>query len=223
MITAHNIIKSIPVGEKNLVILKGVTLSIQKGEIVAIIGASGVGKSTFLHILGALDRPTAGSVLFHGLDLFSQTDQGLSEFRNRKVGFVFQSHHLLSEFTALENTMMPGLIQRVDPGPLTVRAKEILSAMGLSERFNHRPGQLSGGEQQRVAIARALILHPELVLADEPTGNLDSQTGEEVFALLKGLNRQMNLTLVLVTHNEKLSLQADRIVKMVDGTLEHPP
>lgn len=194
------------------------TFSIKAGEVLAIVGASGTGKSTLLHILGALDRPTSGKVLFEGADLFLRSEQELGLFRNRTVGFIFQFHHLLQEFTALENTLMPGLIQRLNRKKIEADAKEILSAVGLADRFFHKPGQLSGGEQQRVAIARALVLRPRLVLADEPTGNLDRETGDAVFGLLQTLNRQWGVTFVLVTHNEHLSAQADRTMRMVDGT-----
>ncbi|MFY9268709.1 MAG: ABC transporter ATP-binding protein [Candidatus Manganitrophaceae bacterium] len=220
MIDVIDLSKSFPIAGRSLAILKGVTISIQKGEMLAIVGASGVGKSTFLHLLGALDRPTAGKVFFEGTDLFSQSDRELAEFRNKKIGFVFQFHHLLPEFTALENVMMPGLIQRLDQQRIEASATQMLQAVGLSHRLHHRPGQLSGGEQQRVAIARSLVLEPQLVLADEPTGNLDTHTSDEIFALLKTLNRERGITFVVVTHNEKLSLQADRLIKMVDGKIE---
>ncbi|HLB95275.1 MAG TPA: ABC transporter ATP-binding protein [Nitrospiria bacterium] len=205
---------------QSLHVLKGIHLDIRASELLCIVGASGAGKSTFLHILGTLDRPTSGTVEFEGEDLFRLTDQQLADFRNRKVGFVFQFHHLLPEFTALENTMMPALIQGKNRQEAAQRAMELLAEVGLAERWMHRPGELSGGEQQRVAVARALILEPRLVLADEPTGNLDTHTGEEVFALIKDLNRQRGITFVLVTHNEKLSAQADRVVRMVDGKIE---
>ena len=220
MIEVIDLYKSFPIAGKELVILKGVTIGIQKGEMLAIVGASGVGKSTLLHLLGALDRPTSGKVLFEGADLFSRSDRELAEFRNRKIGYVFQFHHLLPEFTALENVMMPGLIQRMERRKIEATAREILEAVGLGHRLTHRPGQLSGGEQQRVAIARALVLQPQLILADEPTGNLDTHTSDEVFSLLKKFNRERGTTFVLVTHNEKLSLQADRLIKMVDGKIE---
>ncbi len=220
MIEVIDLYKSFPIAGKELVILKGVTISIQKGELLAIVGASGVGKSTLLHLLGALDRPTSGKIFFEGVDLFSRSDRELAEFRNRKIGYVFQFHHLLPEFTALENVMMPGLIQRMDRKRIEATAQETLESVGLGHRLTHRPGQLSGGEQQRVAIARALVLQPQLILADEPTGNLDTHTSDEVFGLLKKLNRERGTTFVLVTHNEKLSLQADRLIKMVDGKIE---
>jgi len=203
-----------------LPILKGINLEVSKGEMLCIVGASGVGKSTLLHLLGGLDRPTSGTVAFEGEDLFALNDNQLAAFRNRRIGFVFQFHHLLPEFTALENTMMPALIQGWTWPAAAKEAGALLNAVGLGERLQHRPGELSGGEQQRVAVARALILKPGLVLADEPTGNLDSHTSDEVFALMRGLNKQLGHTFVLVTHNEKLSAQADRIVHMVDGRIE---
>jgi len=201
-------------------ILRGINLDISKGELLCIVGASGVGKSTFLHLLGGLDRPTLGKILYEGQDIAQLSENQLAEFRNKKIGFVFQFHHLLPEFTALENTTMPGLIQGMTYKYAAERAKAILQDVGLSQRLNHKPGELSGGEQQRIAVARALVLEPQVILADEPTGNLDTHTGDEVFALLKDLNREKGLTLVIVTHNEKLSAQADRVVRMVDGKIE---
>lgn len=205
--------------DKSLHILKGVTFDIKIGEILSIVGASGVGKSTLLTLLGALDRPTSGKILFEGIDIFAQTDLALAQFRNEKIGFVFQFHHLLHEFSALENVMMPGLISRMSSKKLKTAALELLDGVGLSHRVHHKPGELSGGEQQRVAIARALVLKPKLILADEPTGNLDTHTSDEVFDLLKSLNQQLGMTFVFVTHNEKLSLQADRRITMVDGDI----
>ncbi|MBI3811383.1 MAG: ABC transporter ATP-binding protein [Nitrospirae bacterium] len=202
-----------------LPILKGIDLEITRGELLCIVGASGVGKSTFLHLLGGLDRPTSGAVEFEGQDLFTLNDNQLAAFRNRRIGFVFQFHHLLPEFTAMENAMMPLLIQGQTWDEAARVAADLLSKVGLGERLSHRPGELSGGEQQRVAVARALILKPNLVLADEPTGNLDSHTADDVFALMKDLNKQLGHTFVLVTHNEKLAAQADRIVRMVDGKI----
>ncbi|MFQ5779806.1 MAG: ABC transporter ATP-binding protein [Nitrospiria bacterium] len=220
MIDVVDLFKSFPMAGKELVILKGVSISIKEGEMLAIVGASGVGKSTLLSLLGGLDRPTSGKILFEGGDLFSYSDTELAAFRNKKIGFVFQFHHLLHEFTALENTMMPGLIQRMDRRANEAAAREMLDAVGLSHRLFHKPGELSGGEQQRVAIARALVLRPKVVLADEPTGNLDTHTSDEVFSLLKDLNKKRGMTFVLVTHNEKLSLQAGRVFNMVDGKIE---
>jgi len=213
-----------PAGE--LKILKGVELSIGEGEVLAIVGASGVGKSTFLHVLGTLDRPTSGSVLYDGKDVFALDNTSLASFRNRTIGFVFQFHHLLPEFTALENVMIPGLIARSQKSEvrsqkdLYEKAEHLLDELGVLERKDHRPGELSGGEQQRVAVARALILNPRVVLADEPTGNLDAATGEDLFNLLLRLNKDKGITFVLVTHNESLSKRCHRVLKMVDGRLE---
>jgi len=189
------------------------------GEMLAIEGASGAGKSTLLHILGALDRPTDGKVYFQDVDLFRRNDGELAEFRNRHLGFVFQFHHLLPEFSALENTMMPGLIQGIDPEEAKKSAEKILIQLGLGERLQHKPGELSGGEQQRVAVARSLMLAPRVILADEPSGNLDSQTGEEVHNLLRQINHQQGITIVVVTHNSALAASMTRRVKLVDGKL----
>lgn len=220
LIEIRNIEKSFftPAGE--LKILKGFDLNIKEGEVVGIVGASGVGKSTFLHILGTLDRPTSGKVIYNGNDVFSIDNGPLASFRNRTIGFVFQFHHLLPEFTALENVMMPGLIGGKDHAELRAHAEGLLSELGVLERKDHRPGELSGGEQQRVAVARALVLNPMVVLADEPTGNLDTATGEELFNLLLKLNKERNITFVIVTHNESLSKRCHRVMKMVDGRLE---
>ncbi len=188
--------------------------------MLAIVGASGVGKSTLLHVLGALDRPTSGTIEFNGKQILNQSDNQLAHFRNRHVGFVFQFHHLLPEFTAVENVKLPGLIMGDSPEVATSRAIEVLKGLGLEHRLKHRPGELSGGEQQRVAIARAILNNPALVLADEPTGNLDTHTGQGVFQLLRNFNQTQGTTFVLVTHNEALTAQADRILRMVDGQLE---
>jgi lipoprotein-releasing system ATP-binding protein len=219
MIKVTNLTKTFHITQP-LPILKGIDLEISRGELLCIVGASGVGKSTFLHLIGGLDRPTSGTVEFEGQDLFTLNDNQLAAFRNRRIGFVFQFHHLLPEFTAIENAMMPLLIQGQTWEEAARIAADLLSKVGLGERLSHRPGELSGGEQQRVAVARALILKPSLVLADEPTGNLDSHTADDVFALMKDMNKQLGHTFVLVTHNEKLAAQADRIVRMVDGKIE---
>jgi len=228
VIQAQDLQKSFMTEAGELHVLKGIDLSINQGEMVGIVGASGVGKSTLLHILGALDKPTSGKVFFEGKDIFTLNGNVLSSFRNRTIGFVFQFHHLLPEFTALENVVMPGLIgisshneysQRLTYKEVTDRAVLILSEMGMSERQIHRPGELSGGEQQRVAVARALILEPKVILADEPTGNLDTATGEELFKIFLRLNKEKGITFVIVTHNESLSEQCHRILKMVDGRL----
>ena len=187
--------------------------------MLAIEGASGAGKSTLLHLLGALDHPTEGKVYFQGIDLFQQTPGELAEFRNRHIGFVFQFHHLLPEFTALENTMMPGFIRRMDPKQARENAEKILVRLGLADRLEHKPGEHSGGEQQRVAVARALMLNPQVILADEPTGNLDTQTGEGVHNLLVQVNREQNITIVVVTHNSALAGRMTRRLLLVDGKL----
>ncbi len=220
MIEIIDLHKSFAMAGRMLPILMGVNLAVQKGEMVSIVGASGAGKSTLLHILGGLDRPTSGKILFEGVNLFNQDDDALARFRNEKIGFVFQFHHLLPEFTALENVMMPGLIHRRHPETVEPFARELLTRVGLGERMFHKPGELSGGEQQRVAVARALVLRPQVILADEPTGNLDTHSSDALFALLKELNRQNGIAFVMVTHNEKMALQMDRVVKMSDGRLE---
>ncbi len=219
MLIARDITKSFKTNGQQLHILNRINLTIQRGEMIAVMGASGVGKSTLLNILGALDRPTSGEVLFEGASIFSKSDDELASLRNRKFGFVFQFHHLLPEFTAFENTMIPAMIQRMDRQEAREIAEKNLSNVGLKDRMTHRPGELSGGEQQRVAIARALMTNPDIILADEPTGNLDTHTGEEVYSLLKEINKKYGTTFVVVTHNEKLAAQADRILKMVDGII----
>ncbi len=200
-------------------VLKDLSLSVERGEKVVIVGQSGVGKSTLLHVLGALDRPSAGAVLFDGVDLAALGDGELAEFRNREVGFIFQFHHLLPDFTALENTMMPGLIRGMSWGDAATRARAVLVQVGLERRLKHKPGELSGGEQQRVAVARAIVLSPRVVLADEPTGNLDPSTAEDVHRLLAELNRAQGITLVIVTHNDALTALADRSLRLQDGRL----
>jgi lipoprotein-releasing system ATP-binding protein len=194
-----------------------VDLTFSQGEKAAIVGASGVGKTTLLHILGTLDRPSMGKVFYEGKDIFTLNEKDLSLFRNREIGFVFQFHHLLPEFTALENTMMPCLIQGIPKKKAESRAETILTLVGLKERLSHKPGELSGGEQQRVAVARALVLEPKVLLADEPTGNLDTKTGESVFDLLQELNRIKGVTLIVVTHNLKLAEKLSRQIQLIDG------
>jgi len=219
MITINDLYKTFKIGERDLTVLKGINLEIRRGELLAIMGASGAGKSTLLHIVGMLDRPTQGTVSFEGQNLFQLPEAAQAEFRNKRIGFVFQFHHLLPEFTALENACMPALIQRRSPADVEADATALLHEVGLGERLQHKPGELSGGEQQRVAVARALMQRPDLVLADEPTGNLDTHTGEALFALMRDLNKSRGTTFVIVTHNEKLSTQADRIVYMQDGQI----
>ena len=217
LIRIVDLYKSYYDGLIELPVLKGVELEVKKAEIVAIVGASGVGKSTLLHLLGGLDRPTEGTIFYEGDDIFALNDQELDRFRNEEIGFVFQFHHLLPEFTALENVAMPGLIARQESDVAQDRAKELLDYVGLGERLAHRPFELSGGERQRVAIARALVNQPKVVLADEPTGNLDQKTSEAVHDLLWTLNDQFNQTFIIVTHNQTLAQRADRLIQLVDG------
>jgi len=204
---------------QELHVLRGIDLDIGLGERISIIGPSGSGKSTFLHVLGTLDAPTAGHVHFDGVDVFDQPEGRLAAFRNRTIGFVFQFHHLLPEFSALENVMMPALIQRMQPSQANRRAHEILDRVGLGHRLRHRPGELSGGEQQRVSIARALVMQPRLLLADEPTGNLDEQTAEGIHDLLDAMNEELDLTIVLVTHRSELAQRLPRQLQMHEGRL----
>lgn len=219
IVEAKNLHKTFETGSELLHVLKGVTLQIKQGELIAIVGASGTGKSTLLHILGTLDRPTSGNVLYQGIDVFNFSHEKLSEFRNKNIGFVFQFHHLLPEFDALENVMMPLLIRGVAPDLAVEKAFEFLSEVGLKDRIGHKPGELSGGEQQRVAIARAIVTEPKIVLADEPTGNLDMKTATLVGELLKYLNEEKRITFVIVTHNEKLARMARRVIQLIDGTI----
>jgi len=200
-----------------LEVLKGINLSVKKGEMVGVVGASGAGKSTLLHILGTLDRPSEGKIYFEGVDLFSLTDKQLASFRNKRIGFIFQFHHLLPEFSALENVMLPAFIAGADKTDTEDKAKELLDEMGLKDRLKHKPGELSGGEQQRVALARALINGPDLVLADEPTGNLDSKTSNSMHELLNRINEERNQTFVIVTHNSNLAKRMERVVHLIDG------
>ena len=200
-------------------VLRDLDLSVVAGEKVVIVGQSGVGKSTLLHVLGALDRPTSGQVWFGSESLTAMSERDLAEFRNREIGFIFQFHHLLPDFTALENTMMPGLIRGLSWSDAEARARGVLTQVGLSHRLDHKPGELSGGEQQRVAVARAVVLSPRAVLADEPTGNLDPATADEVHELLMDLNRTRGITLVIVTHNDRLAALADRTLRLQSGRL----
>jgi lipoprotein-releasing system ATP-binding protein len=201
-------------------ILRGVDLQIREGEAVAIVGASGAGKSTLLHLLGALDRPTGGEVLLGGDPVAGLDDETLATVRNRHVGFVFQFHHLLREFTALENIMMPALVGGVSFPEAEARARELLAAVGVAERAGHKPRQLSGGEQQRVAVARALVNEPLVLLADEPSGNLDTETSDRLHDLLFRLRAERALSMVLVTHNRDLAARADRVLRLANGRLE---
>jgi len=220
LLEARDLCKTYELGKNRVEVLSGIHLELEAGTTTALVGASGAGKSTLLHLLGALDRPTSGTVRYREDDIFQQSDRDLASFRNRSIGFVFQFHHLLSEFTALENVMMPALIARVPKDEARKMAEGLLVDVGLGQRVSHRPGELSGGEQQRVAIARALVMSPALLLADEPTGNLDMKTSEGVHALLADLQQKKGLTLVVVTHNERLAAAMGRTVHLVDGRLE---
>jgi len=215
LIRASNIHKSFG----SLHVLKGVDLQIERGEVVSIVGKSGAGKSTLLHILGALDRPDRGELLINGEEVFRLKSRRIAEFRNRNVGFVFQFHHLLPEFTALENVCIPSYIDKRPASQTQSRAKEILNYLGLSERLEHKPNELSGGEQQRVAVARALINQPAIVFADEPSGNLDSASSQELHHLLFQLRKDFQQTFVIVTHNQELAKMSDRILTMEDGRI----
>ena len=218
-ITVKSLVKTYGNAHKRVEVLKCIDLKIGKGSTVAVVGASGAGKSTLLNILGALDRPTSGEVLYGSERIFGYDNKKLASFRNRSVGFVFQFHHLLPEFTALENVMLPLLIGGAAPETARKKAAELLGEVGLSARLDHKPGELSGGEQQRTAIVRSIVQMPEVVLADEPTGNLDTRTGDEVFELLLELNRSRGTTMVIVTHNERLASRMSRRLKMADGHL----
>jgi len=218
-IKARNLYKVFESNNKRVEVLKGIDLDIKKGEMLSFVGASGVGKSTLLHILGAIEEPTSGSVYYDSEDLFSMDDKRLAEFRNRKIGFIFQFHHLLPEFDALENTMMPALIRGMKKSEVGGEARNVLEMVGLKDRVTHKPGEMSGGEQQRVAIARALILKPEVILADEPTGNLDTKTGDAIEDFLINLNRELNITLIVVTHNNKLADKMPRKLSLLDGRI----
>jgi lipoprotein-releasing system ATP-binding protein len=219
IIEVFGISKSYFVGKSELKVLKGIDFSVNEGEIIAIVGASGAGKSTLLHIIGTLDRPTHGSVFFDGKDVFKLADEDIAKFRNLQVGFVFQFHHLLPEFTALENVAMPGLITGKKFSQIKSRAMELLAEVGLADRAEHRPSELSGGEQQRVAVARALVNDPKVVLADEPSGNLDSVNAESLHGLLLDLCRNHQTTFLIATHNDHLTGLAHRVLKIQDGIL----
>ena len=212
--------KTYVVGAQRLHVLRGLSLDVEKGEMVAVVGASGVGKSTLLHVLGGLDRPDDGDVRIADTSLASMSDAGLVEFRNRHVGFVFQFHHLLPEFDALENAEMPMRIARMSAGESRGRATALLQRVGLGERLEHKPSMLSGGEQQRVAVARALVMHPALLLADEPTGDLDEDTAESLHGLLRQMHAEHGLTSIIATHNPRLAAACDRILRLREGRLE---
>jgi lipoprotein-releasing system ATP-binding protein len=206
-------------GGREISVLRGLDLEVTAGEEIAIVGQSGVGKSTLLHVLGSLEAPTAGRVMFEDRDLFAMDERALAEFRNRNLGFVFQFHYLLADFSALENVMMPGLIARLPDSEARRRAEQMLELVGLKDKFHRRPSELSGGEQQRVAVARAVVMSPRLVLADEPTGNLDPQTADEIHSLFHRLNRELGVTFMVATHNERLSRSMGRTLRLRDGKL----
>ena len=220
ILRANNIYKSFQTTRKvSLQVLKGISLEILREKITVIIGASGAGKSTLLHLLGGLDRPDSGEVCYAENNIFNFSDDGLAKFRNKNVGFVFQFHHLLPEFSALENVMIPLLINGIKLNQAKIISEELLSTVGLNERFDHKPAELSGGEQQRVAVARALANNPKIIFADEPTGNLDSANSEEIHKLILGLRNNQGMTFVIVTHNQNLVNLADRIYEIKDGNI----
>ncbi len=223
LLRAEGVSRSFAMGDERIEVLRGVDLSIAPGERLAIVGESGVGKSTLLHVLGTLDRPTSGRIAFRGEDLFSKSPEELASFRSRCLGFIFQFHHLLPEFDAQENVMLPGLIAGRSPREMGERARKLLAEVGLEHRVRHPVGKLSGGERQRVAVARALVLEPALVLADEPTGNLDPKTGQQILELMLEINRVHRTALVVVTHSPDLARRLGRQVELVDGVLIDAP
>ena len=219
LIIARGLDRTYRIGKRSLNVLRGVNLEVARGDFLALRGASGAGKSTLLHLLGGLDVPDAGEISFAGKNLAALSAAKLAAFRNFKVGFVFQAYHLLPELTALENVCLPARIARVSVSVAAKRGRELLARVGLGERVEHRPNELSGGEQQRVAIARALINSPELLLADEPTGNLDSKTGGEIIELLKSLRVEKNTTLIIATHDARVAAHAERVIELADGRI----
>lgn len=221
MITINNLNKTFIKDGNKIEVLKELNLTIPRGHSLAILGVSGAGKSTLIHILGTLDHPTSGTVLFNDVHVFEWDNKKLAEFRNKTIGFVFQFHNLLPEFNSLENTMMPALIHGVSYRKAKDRAEAILNEVGLGDRMTHKPGELSGGEQQRVAVARALIMEPEIILADEPTGNLDSETGKKIEDILLDLNRTKQITLVVVTHNKALADRMSQSIGLRDGKIHN--
>jgi len=220
LLSARGLKKTYIVGKRTLEVLRGVDVDIARGDFVALRGASGTGKSTLLHLIGGLDTPYAGEIFFAGQNVSRFSEGELTRFRNLRVGFVFQAYHLLPELTALENVCLPARIARISTGNAAKRAGELLARVGLQDRLDHKPSELSGGEQQRVAIARALINEPVLLLADEPTGNLDSKTGGEIMELLQSLRVEKQMTLVIATHDAKVAAAAPRVIQLVDGMIQ---
>jgi lipoprotein-releasing system ATP-binding protein len=219
LLSARGLTKSYVMGKRTLEVLCGVNLEIARGEFLALRGASGTGKSTLLHLIGGLDSPNAGEIFFQEQNLAKFSENELTHFRNRRVGFVFQAYHLLPELDALENVCLPARVARISAAQAEKRGCELLERVGLGERMNHKPSELSGGEQQRVAIARSLVNEPELLLADEPTGNLDSHTGGEIIELLKNLRVEKQMTLIIATHDTKIAAHAQRVVELTDGRI----
>jgi lipoprotein-releasing system ATP-binding protein len=220
ILTVKGLVKTYQNGPQTTEVIKGIDLTIIGGQVVIIVGPSGVGKSTLLHLIGGLDKPTAGEISIDGKNVFALGDKELAVFRNRNIGFVFQFHHLLPEFTALENVMIPGMMHDRNIGQIEQNARALLDEVGLSQRLTHKPSQLSGGEQQRVAVARSLINKPKLVLADEPTGNLDKRNSQTLYQLILSLNRKFNQTFLIVTHNELMAEQASQVIEMEDGRVK---
>src|SRR5262245_24607671 len=220
LLEAQALHKSYELGNRSLEVLRGVNLAVKRGEFLAMRGASGAGKSTLLHLLGGLDTPNAGEIWFEGKNLAALSESTLTQWRNKKVGFIFQAYHLFPELDALENVCLPARIARTSAAAAELRARELLKRVGLEQRMEHKPYELSGGEQQRVAIARALINTPDLILADEPTGNLDSHTGEEIIELLLALRAERQTTLLIATHDARVAARAPKVVELVDGQIE---
>jgi ABC-type lipoprotein export system ATPase subunit len=219
LLSARALTKTYTMGKRSLNVLRGVNLEIARGEFLALRGASGAGKSTLLHLIGGLDSPNAGEIFFKNQNLAKFSEGELAQFRNRRVGFVFQAYHLLPELTALENVCLPARVARISANDSEKRGRDLLARVGLKDRVEHKPSELSGGEQQRVAIARALINEPELLLADEPTGNLDSKTGGEIIELLKNLCAEKQMTLVIATHDAKVAAHSQRVIELADGKI----
>ncbi|MGD9014585.1 MAG: ABC transporter ATP-binding protein [Candidatus Omnitrophota bacterium] len=220
MLEVRNLHKIYNQSNQELHVLKGIELKIEKGKFISILGPSGAGKTTLIHLLGGLDYPTRGEVFFNGQEIYALSDNQLADLRNTRIGFVFQFYHLLSEFNVLENALLPGLIKRKGNVNVRENARMLLELVGLKDRIRHFPNQLSGGEQQRLAIARALVNHPDLLFCDEPTGNLDSTTGEQIIRLVKQLNQSRKMTVILVTHNLELAQVADNVYHLRDGVLD---